>query len=231
MTLHEKHSAYRVVVLIVNPKLSERATKIFNENNVPMHYALHGEGTVSSEMMDILGMVSAEKHILIGILPKGFADEIMRTLRKELKLGIPDSGIVFSFGVSGANALLLRMLQPLENDEKTVERKDETTVSDMKYALVAAIVNQGGSEAVMDAARTAGATGGTVLRSRRIGDIAAVWGLSVQEERDIVLIVAPTDKKLDIMQAIGEKCGVHSETKGIVISVPLDNVLGLDEYN
>ncbi len=231
MTLHEKHSAYRVLVLIVNPKLSARATEIFKENDVPMYYMLHGYGTVSSEMMDILGMVSAEKHILIGVLPKGFADEMMRMLRRELKLGIPNSGIVFSFSVSGANALILRMLQSLEGDENLGERKGETTVSDMKYTMIAAIVNQGYSDNVMDAARAVGATGGTVIRSRCIGDSAVVWGLSVQEERDIVLIITPTEKKLAIMQAIGEKCGVHSETKGIVISVPLENVLGLDEFN
>ena len=97
------------------------------------------------------------------------------------------------------------------------------------YVLIAAIVDRGFSNEVMDAARAGGAGGGTVVHSRSIGnrEASSVWGLSVQEEKEIVMILADHDKKGDIMRAIGEKCGMHSEAKGIVLSLPIDSVTGL----
>ena len=53
------------------------------------------------------------------------------------------------------------------------------------------------------------------------------WGLSVQEEKEIVLILAELENKLPIMRAISEKCGMHSEAKGLVISLPIDSVMGI----
>lgn len=53
------------------------------------------------------------------------------------------------------------------------------------------------------------------------------WGLGVQEEKEIVLILADAESKAGIMRAIGEHCGMHSEAKGLVTSLPIDSVMGL----
>jgi len=98
--------------------------------------------------------------------------------------------------------------------------------------LIITVVNQGYSEAVMDAARKAGARGGTVVHSRRLGDdteVLGFWGFSIQEEKEMVFIVANKAHKLDIMKAIGENCGLHSDAKGLVASLPIDSVIGIDQ--
>ena len=102
---------------------------------------------------------------------------------------------------------------------------------DNRYAMIAAIVNQGYSENLMEAARAAGATGGTVIHSRSVGNdaISGAWGFAVEDEREIVLIVAENEQKLSIMQAISDACGIKSEAKGIVISLPIEDVIGLGE--
>lgn len=51
----------------------------------------------------------------------------------------------------------------------------------------------------------------------------------MKNENDMVFIVTDNSHKLQIMQAIGEKCGMHSEAKGIVFSMPIDNVLGIED--
>ena len=53
------------------------------------------------------------------------------------------------------------------------------------------------------------------------------WGLSVQEEKEIVLILADHEKKTAIMRAVSEKYGMHSEAKGLVLSLPIDSVMGI----
>lgn len=97
------------------------------------------------------------------------------------------------------------------------------------YQIIVALVNQGYSEEVMAAARPAGAAGGTVLHSRRVGAEEALsqWGFSLQEEKEAVMILAKAESKLAIMQAICDNCGLQSEAQGIVLSLPVDNVVGL----
>ncbi len=54
------------------------------------------------------------------------------------------------------------------------------------------------------------------------------WKISVQEEREVVIILAGKEDKLAIMQEIGKKCGMQSKAQGIVMSLPVDSVVGLD---
>lgn len=224
--------SFRILVLITNPKLAKKATKLFSDGAIPMHYKLHAMGTASSEMMDILGLGSIEKNFLISVLPKHFADEMLRKLRKALKIGTPDSGIAFTMPISGANNYIVRMLKQISKEAaEAIKRKEEMTMAEMKHVMIASIVNQGYSEEVMNAARAAGASGGSILHSRRVGNEKATefWGLSVQEEKEIILILANAENKLAIMQAISDACGIRSDAKGIVVSLPIDAVIGLND--
>lgn len=54
------------------------------------------------------------------------------------------------------------------------------------------------------------------------------WGISVQPEREIVLIIAQKEAKKPMMQMIGKKFGMQSEAKGIVLSLPVDGIAGLN---
>ena len=223
---------YRVFFLITSPKLADKAIKLFHTGSIPVQYQANGVGTASSEMMDILGLGSPDKSILITALPKIFADKMLKKVKKELKLGTTNSGIAFTMPLSGVNNLLFRMLEKFgQEGNEEARKKEDSVVGEVRHSLIAAVVNQGYSEAVMDAAREAGAGGGTVIHSRRLGDTEAMsfWGLSIQEEKEIVFIVAGKEQKLRIMQAIGEKCGVHSEAKGLVVSLPIDSVIGIEE--
>lgn len=217
-------------MLVTTPKIADKASKIFHENKVPIHYAVNAIGTASNEMMDILGLGSPDRSILISALPKNFADDMLSMLQAKLKFRIPGNGIAFTVAVNGANNHILKMLEHIEGDKNAPERKDDRAMTDIKRVMIAAVVNHGYSEEVMNAARDAGASGGTVVHGRGVGDESAMnfWGLGVQEEKEVILIVADAQSKLAIMQAIGEKCGMHSEAKGMVVSLPIDEVVGLD---
>lgn len=231
MTPNDKRAPLRVLLLITTPKLSEKAVNMFQQGAIPIQYRWNAVGTAPSEMIDILGLGSPDKSILISTLPKPFADEMLKKLKQGLKLGSVNSGIAFTLPLSGVNNLILRLLEQLNcNENKSQKRKDETVMTETKYSLIAAVINQGYSGEVMDVAREAGAGGGTIVHSRRIGNKEAMgfWGMSIQEEKEMLFIVTDNDSKLRIMQAIGEKCGMHSEAKGIVLSLPIDTVIGLE---
>jgi len=219
----------RILFLITTPKMAQKAAALFDEDSVPIHYRMWAQGTASSEVMDILGLGNSEKRMLICVLPKAAADSMLLKLHKLLRMGMVNSGIAYTVPLNAASRLAFRMVEGL--GEQETERKETKTVSEMSKSMIAAVVNLGYSEDVMVAARAAGAGGGTVLHSRSVVDDSALShvGAGLAEEKDIVLIVANAETKTAIMQAISEKCGIHSEAKGIVYSFPIDNVIGLAE--
>jgi hypothetical protein len=114
----------------------------------------------------------------------------------------------------------------MEDPNATFERMNTNT---MEYSMIMALVNQGYSEEIMAAAKPAGATGGTVFHSRQAGSENAtkLWGITIQPEREIVLIVCEKSKKAAIMKAINTAYGANSEARCFLISLPVEDVCGL----
>ncbi len=104
----------------------------------------------------------------------------------------------------------------------------DTITNAQAYSLVWTSVNTGYSDAVIDAARSVGARGGTVLHGRRMaGNAGPYLGIDGQEEQDFVMIVVPEDKKTAVMQAITASCGLNTPAHGVVLSLPVDEAMGL----
>lgn len=223
----KKRDPLRALILITDDELADKAVSFFYHNNIPLQYVINAEGTAPSEILNILGLGNSEKRLVVATLPKVIADAMIVKLYQKFNLGVPGSGIAFTLPLTGINLQFLNMLNSLERGEN--EGKEEWNMSDIKHSLIAAIVNQGFSEDVMEAARSAGASGGTVVHGRRVAGekVVNTWGLSLQDERELVFILVKNETKLEVMQAIGDKCGMHSEAKGLVISMPVDNVIGL----
>ncbi len=221
---------FRVLMLITTPKNADRAAEMLQEEKVPLHYRVNAIGTASNEMLDILGLGTPDRSLLVSMMLKPAAHRIMSRVLHELQFILPGNGIAFTLPMTGANNHILKMIKESGSDNSQLQdRKDELIMTDIKRVMIAAVVNHGFSEEVMNAARDAGAGGGTVVHGRSGGNETAMihWGMSIQEEREIVLIVADVDKKLKIMQAISDKCGMHSDAKGVVMSMPIDAVIGL----
>lgn len=225
---------FRLIVLITTPKLAEKAAELFDRGRVPVQCQFHAEGTASSEIMELLGLGSVEKTVMLSVLPKPFGDGMMKKLKKELKIGFSNSGIAASVPLQSGSNFLIRMIESLRGDSsvggKIFGKGERETVNAYDYSVILAIVNRGFSEDVMNAARAAGAGGGTVINSRRLvnEETMRFWGISIQQEREIVGIIARAEDKTEIMRAITANCGAHSDANGIVMALPADNVIGLD---
>ena len=53
-------------------------------------------------------------------------------------------------------------------------------------------------------------------------------GISMQEEEEFVVIVTPREKKAAVMNAISDACGLRTDAHGIILSLPVDEVIGLE---
>ena len=101
----------------------------------------------------------------------------------------------------------------------------------MKGELIVTIVNNGFSGDVMDYAKKAGASGGTIVKGRgtNSNETEKLFGIDITPEKQVVLILAPKEKKDGIMKSIIEGVGLNTLGKGICFSLPVDNILGVSE--
>ncbi|MDE6869348.1 MAG: P-II family nitrogen regulator [Clostridia bacterium] len=97
------------------------------------------------------------------------------------------------------------------------------------YEMILCIVDAGFSELVMDAAKEEGARGGTVIHARGTANKEAeqFFHIAIQPDKDIVMILVPSDIKDNVLHAIYRNAGLKSEGKGIAFSLPVDEVVGI----
>lgn len=98
-----------------------------------------------------------------------------------------------------------------------------------KQEMILCIVNSGFSDTVMNAARGEGAKGGTVFSGRGTANKEAeqFFGITVQPEKDIVLLLVPAKIKDKVLHAIYKNAGQQTEAQGIAFSVPVNAVVGI----
>ena len=102
-------------------------------------------------------------------------------------------------------------------------------MQDKQMELIVAICEKGHTETVMDAAREAGARGGTVVHAKGTGSkySSKFFGISIAEEKEMIYIVAGENQKKGIMRAIMDNAGIDSEAHTIVFSLPVSDTAGL----
>ncbi len=97
------------------------------------------------------------------------------------------------------------------------------------HEVIFCIVNSGYSEAVMDAAKKLGARGGTVMTARGTAgkEAETFFHITIQPEKEIVMILVPKKIKEDVLNALYTEVGLDTAGQGIAFSVPVDGVVGL----
>lgn len=104
-------------------------------------------------------------------------------------------------------------------------------MSDFNYEVILCVVNAGFSESVMDAAREFGARGGTVIHARGTANAEAekLFNISIQPEKEVVLILVEKECRDDILHALYQKVGLQSAGQGIAFCLPVEDVVGLTQ--
>ena len=97
-------------------------------------------------------------------------------------------------------------------------------MSEKQFELILCIVNAGYSQNVMDAARQAGARGGTILRGRGSANPEAeeFFNITIQPDKEVVLILVSASIKDDVLKAVYKNSGLSTEGQGIAFSLPVE---------
>jgi len=223
----------KLVIFIVDWSSAHSITNVCVNEKVRFHFTSVGRGTANSEILNLLGIGSGEKAVILCLEQEIGVQVLMKEVRKELKVYGPGAGIAFTVPLSAVNDPILMVFKQsiLKNENLSGKNSDKgaNMASKHSHDLIVSIVNHGYTDELMNKAREAGARGGTVLHARGTAHEGPVkfFGISVQDEKEIILILSEYDKKVPIMQTISENYGLNTKAQGLIFSLPVDNVIGL----
>lgn len=210
----------QVIVTIVERGAGNRVTRAYDRLQVHAHFRCEGRGTATSEILDILGLGSTEKDVVLSLATETAARTLMQALDEDL--GLRTKGIAFTVSLSGLSSLLAAAIQLNTKLEKNSGGK---SVKQSSSSLIVISVNQGFTGEVMETAKKAGARGGTILRARWAGteEISSLGNL--KPERELIAIVTPTERRRAIMEAVHAAYGPRTEAGGLVLSTGVEQLV------
>ena len=167
------------MVTIVDRDKAEFVVKICNDLNLHYHVGILGEGTATGEILDYFGLATTDKAVVVSMVAQSLVEQARIALRNELQLSRRGHGILFTIPVSAISKMTASKLTANLSPSETEVKEMETA----HYDLILAIVNQGHSDEAMDAAKAAGAGGGTLLHARKIGSEheEEFFGISIKQ--------------------------------------------------
>ena len=219
------HKLSLLITILVRDRLPE-LLNLYEERQLAVNLISLGHGTATNEIINLLGLESTEKAVCFSFVSWEKWKEIKRDLERKLRIDVPGTGIAFTVPLSSIGG---RRELGFLTQNQMVERKEEQVMQGTKRELLMVVSNQGYSEMVMEAARSAGAAGGTVIHARGTGMQSAeqFFGVSLASEKDIIYIVTNREKKNAIMTAIMRKAGLETPAKAITFTLPVTATAGL----
>ncbi len=192
--------AFKLILVNLPHGKSEQASKAAVQAGSFGGTVAMGRGISPSPLLSALGFGDSSRDLLI-ILSKeneyrNIFSSIVSACKKEKKAfghilsldadGMAKSGVAFNTDESGGDAM--------ENGQE----------KGPSLSLITVVLNRGYADDAMAAARKAGAGGGTVINARGTAreDDAKFFGVHIVPEKEMLMIVAPQEKRAGVLDAI-----------------------------
>ena len=216
-----------LIMSIVERGSGGRLVKLYQKNHISTHIRFEGQGTATSEILDILGLGGSEKDIILSLATRLAAQVLLERLDDELRGAAPGRGIAFTIPLTAVNNMIAAYVTLTTKLDMEGSGSME---NQQKTSMILVTVNQGYTGAVMETARKAGARGGTIIRGRWAGDesFAQSYGITtLQEEKELIFIVVPTELRGGIMDAVTKQHGLRTEAGAMVSAVGVEQLVHL----
>ena len=210
---------FHILVVIVDNGKGSKVLKLSRQNGIGGGTICLGEGAIGSEMKSWLEITARRKEVVFMVVSNEQLQQALPQLSKNLKLYKPNHGIAFTVPVSE-----LYGSRNCGSGKMTSERTSEK----MQKAIFV-IVDRGDAENVIEAAESAGARGATIINARGAGihETSKLFAMTVEPEKEIVLIITDSSRGESIATAIRSATGLDKPGKGILFMVDADNTMGL----
>lgn len=209
----------KLLVLIFNDE--KKLKLILKKYKLTFNIMTYGMGTASKSLLKYFGLDEVKKNIYFSLIPSNCENNILFDIKNKLKIKEIGKGVGFTISLTSSNKYIKDSL--VKEDVNMVK-------SESSYDLIITIVKEGYSDLVMQAAKKEGCTGGTVIEGRSLGSTRTIFmDLVLEPEKDLVLNIVPCNIKKNVMESINKSCGIKTPARGLLISLPIDNVVGLED--
>lgn len=225
------HSAVEAVVAVVDVAQGEKVLRLYRGHGALIDFVCMAHGTAKTEMLDLLGIGETAKAVVFCLAGGGQARLLLEKLGHDLQMRYPGRGIAFTLPVNGIGARWHQLLTRSEAEIQTEQEAGHVDKTERACGLDAVVVvmERGYTNVAMDAARRAGARGGTVIAARGIAEdeVKRFFGIEIQAEKEIVFLIVRSDERQAVMAALMQAVGMKTRSRGLVLSLPLSGAIGL----
>lgn len=225
-----------LLVTIVGDGQAASIVKIVNGCGASMCAVSHGKGTANNDVYEVFALSKSDKQVICTPLREDIYPEVKKALQARFNVSPSAKGVAFLLKMSvivGKSSY--RFLANMRISDK--ESKGGSVMSEAKpnqdYEMIIVIVNDGYTDLVMDAAKKAGARGGTIINARGTGnkEMEKFFGVIVTPEKQIVLIAVPKTIRSAVLTAISNEAGLATKGQGVAFALPTSDVIGISDSN
>ena len=207
---------------IVQQGSGKKLIKELQSRGMTVNFQTFGFGTAPTEMMDIFGLGTNDKDVMISLASEGAVRDMMTNFGDIFPSHSKYGGIMIIIDVTASSRVLCEILNFSENQAR--EKEPINMKNEHHNNLIIISVNEGFSEDVMHVARKAGATGGTIIKGRLADfeQFAEYVNTNVEGEREMICILAPSKVSAQIMEDVNREFGLSSGANGIIFALPTE---------
>lgn len=215
-----------LVAVIVPHKDEPKVGRMFKDCGIISKTIMHALGTVHGGLAAFLGLDDESKTFMMTATPAGEGSPLLQTLAAKLHMEKPGRGIGLRFELNAVYGMHRKLVEEIDMSAMKANESFETSSG---YQAIVTIVERGQSDDIMEAANKAGARGGTILHGRGAGvhETQRVFGLEIEPEKEIILILASSETAGAIVSAIRTKCHIDEPGKGIIFVTDVAEAAGL----
>ena len=226
----------KLLVSIINKADHGTLTETINRYATAMHFSGIGHGTARSHHRSYFGIDDVEKRVTFSLIPSHLEHTLLSAIGRELKLYLLGKGIAFTMPLSGISNIVEEPIlaspdreQQTRHTKSPVSKKEKSSM----HELVIAVVNEKYSDAALEAARSAGATGATIFHTHSVDNakIEQAMGASIPADSDSIFFLTTKEYKLKIMEAIRDSAGLKTEGSAVIFSIPVDDLVGIGRFD
>ncbi len=216
--------SYMMITLIIGEQQCHKFINIAKENHICHGVTISGKGTVSSSVLNLLGIKSQKRIIIELLMEEEKAMEMLDYISNELKLYEQGHGLAYITRAATIGSLFCSQTgnnNPIQNTEM-----------ESMFKKLTVVVNRGNADDVMDIARKSGVKGGTILHGKGTGGdyVAKLLGMEVEPEKELIFMLLPNDLVDKVVGDLYKELKLDVSGNGILFVEPVFQVRGLYGY-
>ncbi len=220
MQTNGEHNEFELISVVVNFGLGSKILKSAKQHGINGGTVLLGKGTINNRILEFLAITDVRKEIVLMIAEKPIAEHALEELDKEFNFSKPHHGIAFSLPVSW-------FIGSRHYGDTNIS--ESRGVANTMYKAIFTVVEKGKAEEVIETATAAGSRGGTIINARGSGihETSTLFSMTIEPEKEIVMILAKEEATEAIASAIRENLQIDEPGNGIMFILDVNNTYGL----